>query len=210
MQFHEVRFPTALSFGSTGGPERRTDIVTLASGFEERNAPWAHSRRRYDAGLGLRGLDDLHAVLAFFEARMGRLYGFRWRDPVDWKSCAPSLAPTPFDCVIGEGDGERTSFQLSKTYRSGPAAYARPIAKPVAETVRVSVDGVALPTEAVEVDATTGLVALETPPAAGATVSAGFAFDTPVRFDTDRIDVDLGAFGAGAIPSIPVVEIRLS
>ena len=78
-QFHEVLFPAALSFGSRGGPERRTEIVTLASGFEERNTPWAHARRRYDAGLGLRGLDDLHRVVAFFEARMGRLYGFRWR-----------------------------------------------------------------------------------------------------------------------------------
>ena len=45
MSFHEVRFPASLSFGSIGGPERRTEIVTLANGFEERNTPWAHSRR---------------------------------------------------------------------------------------------------------------------------------------------------------------------
>lgn len=66
MSFHEVRFPADLSFGALGGPERRTDVVELTSGHEERNTPWAHSRRRYDAGLGLRDLDDIENLLAFF------------------------------------------------------------------------------------------------------------------------------------------------
>ena len=90
--FHEVRFPLDLSLGSRGGPQRRTDIVTLASGREHRNVRLTHSRRLYDAGLGVRTLDALHAVLVFFEGRRGRLYGFRFRDRVDWKSCPPSLA----------------------------------------------------------------------------------------------------------------------
>jgi uncharacterized protein (TIGR02217 family) len=89
MSFHEVLFPADLSFGSSGCPERRTEIVTLASGFEERNTNWAHSRRRFDAGLGLRSLDDLHDLIAFYEARLGQLYGFRWKDWSDCKSCAP-------------------------------------------------------------------------------------------------------------------------
>ena len=90
MAFHDIRFPANLSFGSVGGPERRTEIVTLANGFEERNTPWAHSRRRYDAGLGLRSLDDVETLIAFFEARGGQLHGFRWKDWSDYKSCAPS------------------------------------------------------------------------------------------------------------------------
>jgi len=90
MNFHEERFPAALSFGSVGGPERRTDIVTLSNGFEERNTPWAHSRRRYDAGVGLRAMDDVDDVLSFFEARRGQMFGFRWKDWSDYKSCKPS------------------------------------------------------------------------------------------------------------------------
>lgn len=86
MSFHEVRFPASLSFGSVGGPERRTDIVTLANGFEERNTPWAHSRRRYDAGLGMRSLDDIETLISFFEARQGQIYGFRWKDWSDFKT----------------------------------------------------------------------------------------------------------------------------
>ena len=70
-------------FKSTGGAvltAKRTEIVTLANGFEERNTPWAHSRRRYDAGVGLRSLDDVEALIAFFEARRGQMFGFRWKD----------------------------------------------------------------------------------------------------------------------------------
>ena len=74
MAFHEIRFPANLSFGSTGGPERRTEIVTLANGFEERNTPWAQSRRRYDAGLGLRSLDDVAALIDGL-ARVERIFG---------------------------------------------------------------------------------------------------------------------------------------
>jgi uncharacterized protein (TIGR02217 family) len=93
MSFHDVRFPVNLSLGSVGGPERRTEIVTLTNGFEERNTPWAHSRRRYDAGAGMRSLDDIAVLVAFFEARRGMLHGFRWKDWADYKSCAPSGTP---------------------------------------------------------------------------------------------------------------------
>lgn len=210
MSFHEVRFPAALSLGSSGGPERRTQVVTLASGHEERNSPWAHGRRRYDAGLGLRSLDDIHAVLGFFEARMGRLFGFRWKDWADHKSCPPSATPGPFDCQLGEGDGVARTFALRKVYVSGPASYARPVTKPVAGTVRIAVGGVELAEgEGFAVDAATGAVTLAAPAAAGAGVTAGFEFDVPVRFDTDRIEVNLAAFAAGEIPSIPVIEVRV-
>ena len=108
MGFHEVRFPASLSFGSLGGPERRTDIVTLANGHEERNTPWAHARRRYDAGMGLRSLDDIETLIAFFEARQGQLIGFRWKDWSDYLSCKPSCEISDTDQVIGTGD-EATS-----------------------------------------------------------------------------------------------------
>jgi uncharacterized protein (TIGR02217 family) len=210
MNFHDVLFPAALSMGSTGGPERRTDIVALANGHESRNAPWAHARRRYDAGLGLRSRDDLHAVLSFFEARMGRLYAFRWRDWADDRSCAPSQAPRADDCVLGRGDGATRAFQLSKTYEPGPHAYIRPIDKPVVGSVLVAVDGAPqAPLTDFTVDHATGRVALAVPPAPGAAVTAGFRFDVPARFDADRIEISIAAFDAGAIPSIPVIEVRV-
>jgi uncharacterized protein (TIGR02217 family) len=208
--FHEVRFPLDVSLGSRGGPQRRTDIVTLASGREHRNARLMHSRRRYDAGLGVRTLDALHAVLAFFEERRGRLYGFRFRDRVDWKSCPPSLAPAATDQRLGIGDGTTAEFQLVKTYGAAHAPYARPIAKPVAGTVRVAVDGVELAAgPAFACDTTTGRItfAATAVPPPGADITAGFEFDVPVRFEADDLGIDLSAFAAGAVPKIPLIEI---
>jgi uncharacterized protein (TIGR02217 family) len=206
--FHEVRFPTAIALGASGGPERRTEIVALASGHEERNSRWADSRRRYNAGYGVRSLDDLHAAIAFFEERRGRLYGFRWHDRLDFQSAAPGATPAATDQAIGTGDGESAVFQLVKTYGSAHAPYARAIAKPVAGSVLLAVDGAAL-AEGWTVDTATGLVTFASPPADGAAITAGFAFDVPVRFDTDRLDINLTSFAAGDIPAIPLVEIRL-
>jgi len=210
--FHEILFPLAVAFGATGGPERRTEIVVLGSGHEERNARWADSRRRYDAGSGVRSLDDLHAVASFFEERRGRLTGFRYRDPVDQRSGPPSAAPTPLDQHIGTGDGATAAFQLTKTYGGAHAPWVRRIDKPVAESVRVAVGGVEQTVGAqVIVDGATGVVTFQPGhvPAMGAAVTAGFLFDVPVRFDTDRLEISLTAFSAGALPSIPIVEIRL-
>lgn len=208
--FHELRFPTDIARGSRGGPERLTQIVTLASGREVRNSRWAHSRRRYDAGIGIRTLDALAAVVTFFEERRGRLYGFRWRDRLDWKSCPPSQTPTATDQPLGTGDGVTATFQLCKHYGTGGAAYRRPIAKPLPGEVLVAVDGVAITDpEHFTCDATTGLVTFAAGhvPGPGAAVTAGFLFDVPVRFDIDAIEVDLSAFDAGEIPKIPIVEI---
>lgn len=210
MGFHEDRFPANLSFGSSGGPERRTEIVALNSGFEERNSPWAHSRRRYDAGVSMRSLDDMEAVIAFYEARRGPLFGFRWKDWTDYKSCLPSLEPNFLDQEIGLGDDAGQVFQLCKIYRSGDESYCRDIHKPVENTVLVGLGG----DEQAEgmhydVDMTTGEVRFHVPPGEGAVITAGFEFDVPVRFDTDRLEMSHASFVAGEIPSVPVVELRV-
>jgi uncharacterized protein (TIGR02217 family) len=208
--FHEVRFPAGVALGASGGPVRRTEIVALGSGHEQRNARWAHSRRRYDAGFGIRSLDELYEVVAFFEARAGRLFAFRFRDPLDNKSCAPGAMVSPLDQRIGTGDGTTSAFQLVKAVPGNPLAMPRVVAKPVSGTVRVAVDGVERTSGvAFDADATTGTVTFAAGhvPASGAAVTAGFEFDLPVRFDTDEIRVSLVAFEAGEIPSIPIVEV---
>ncbi|RVU21778.1 TIGR02217 family protein [Methylobacterium oryzihabitans] len=206
--FHEVRFPLRLSYGSRGGPERRTEIVTLGSGDEERNSLWRHSRRSYNVGPALRSAADVAALIAFFEERRGPLHGFRWCDTFDHASAAPGAEIGPGDQPIGTGDGVAVAFPLAKTYGAAFAPYRRPIVKPVAGTVRVAVAGVELAASAFAVDAATGLVTLRAAPRAGAVVTAGFRFDVPVRFATDRIEVDHQAVQAGMVADIPVVELR--
>jgi uncharacterized protein (TIGR02217 family) len=207
MAFHEVRFPEDISRGARGGPERRTQIVELASGDEERNASWANSRRRYDVAYGIRRADDLAAVVAFFEARNGRLHGFRFKDWGDHKSCLPSQSPGPTDQAIGTGDGATTAFQLVKRYASGSQTWVRTITKPVTSTVRIALDG-AEQLGGWSVDTTTGVVTFDSAPAEGVAITAGFAFDVPVRFNTDALDVTLDLERLGSITSIPLLEIR--
>ena len=207
MAFHEVRFPDNISRGARGGPERRTQIVELASGDEERNASWANSRRRYDVAYGIRRADDLAAIVAFFEARNGRLHGFRFKDWGDHKSCLPSGTPSSTDQVIGTGDGATTAFQLVKHYASGSQVWARTITKPFAGTVVIALDG-AERLGGWSIDTTTGVVTFDSAPAEGVAVTAGFAFDVPVRFDTDSLDVTLDLERLGSITSIPLLEIR--
>lgn len=208
--FHEVRFPTDIALGAVGGPMRRTEVVTLGSGREQRNARWSASRRKYNAGYGVKTLDDLSEVLSFFEERRGKLYGFRYRDPLDHKSARPKNNITNTDQLIGIGDALRVSFQLAKTYGINEGAWKREIKKPVSSSVLVSVDG---EEQTIETDYScnfkTGEIEFNEPPAIGQIVKAGFEFDVPVRFDADEVLVNLTTFLAGDIASIPLVEINL-
>ena len=207
MAFHEIRFPDNISRGARGGPERRTQVVELASGDEERNASWVNSRRRYDVAYGIRRSDDLAAVVAFFEARNARLFGFRYKDWADYKSNLPSQAITPTDQQIGTGTGSLKTFQLAKRYTSGAQTWVRTIAKPVTVTVRVAL-GTVEQISGWTLDTTTGVVTFTSAPSNGVIVRAGFEFDVPVRFDTDLLDVTLDIERLGSITSIPLLEIR--
>lgn len=206
--FHDVLFPLAVSFGATGGPERRNEIVRTLSGREVRNARFERSRRRYDAGTGLRSIDDVHEVMAFFEARRGSLHGFRFRDPFDMKSTVPTMAVGAADQMLGLGDGTTRTFQLVKRYGEGADAYVRAVTRPVAGTVRLSVGGIEK-AQGVDfsVDVATGTVTFAVAPAPAASVAGGYEFHVPVRFDTDRIEASLAGFRAGQIPAIPLIEV---
>ncbi|MDX5595582.1 DUF2460 domain-containing protein [Pseudovibrio sp. SPO723] len=216
MTFLEKSFPPGISFGASGGPERRTRVLTFGNGGEVRASNWAGSRRRYDAGTGIRSLGDLFLVLELFEEARGRLHGFRFKDPFDHSTAMSTGSPSALDVVLGQGDGATATFQLAKTYGNGAAAYSRKITKPVAQTLAVAVDGVPLVVgdglgSAVSLDATTGLITFsaEAIPQGGSTITAGFVFDTPVRFDSDQLEASLTHFQAGQVPSIPLVELLL-
>lgn len=205
--FHEIRFPETISLGSSGGVQRVTDIVTLRSGHEQRNTIWSKSRRTYDAGLGVRNLDDLYRVIVFFEARRGQLHGFRWKDWSDYKSGSPTSSVTPTDVLIGVGDGVETQFQLRKIYSDDFGSYTRDINKPVEGTVRVSLSSAE--TTEFTVNTQTGLITMNSAPLAGVQVRAGFEFDVPVRFNQDSLIVNVEQFNVGSIPNIDIVELRV-
>jgi len=207
MAFHEIRFPDRISYGARGGPRRLTQIVTLKSGFEERNQSWQHSRRQYNASMGIRRLAHLEEVIEFWEARRGQLHGFRWKDWTDFKSCRTKQVISATDQLIDNGNGTKTEYQLVKRYINGGEEYIRPIRKPVTGTVVVSINDVE--TTAYTIDHTTGIITFTSAPANGAVIKAGYEFDVPVRFDNQQIDISYDGFEAGSLPDIDVVEIRV-
>jgi len=192
-----------------GGTHVTMNISTLVNGFEERNTPWAHSRRRYDAGLGLRSLDDVAELVAFFEARQGQMYGFRWKDWSDYKSCLPGAAPAAFDQVIAQGDETTTVFALRKAYPSGAHCYYRPIAKPVSGTVRVAVGGDEMQ-ESIhfDIDAAAGTIIFADAPPIGAEITAGFEFDKALS-STTGLSVD-NTEAAGILTAESITEIDIA
>ena len=202
MAFHEVVFPMQLALGATGGPTWRTDVVTLASGQEVRNAPWSRGRRQWTVGSAITTLAELHDLITFFEARSGRLHGFRFRDPVDHLSCPPGEEVSFDNQSLGVGDGTTRVFQLQKS-QSGAA---RIITKPIAGSVQIGINGTRLDA-GWSVDATTGRVTFEVPPSVTDTISAGFAFDCAVRFGEDQIQTVIEAFGAGRIATLTLIEL---
>ena len=200
--FHDIRLPLRLALGAQGGPERKTDIVTLASGREVRNTVWAQSRRRWDLAGATSNFADLQSLAAFFEARQGRLFGFRFRDPLDYSSAPAGGSISALDQHIAIGDGEMRSFMLQKAY----GAQLRRITKPVGDTVRVALDDVE--TEiGWSVDTMTGCLEFETAPPAGVVVRAGFEFDCAVRFENDQFLATIEAFNAGRVVALGLIEL---
>lgn len=207
--FHEVSFPLRLALGAVGGPMRRTDIVNLSNGRENRNQRWKNARRRFEVGSAIKTLDDLYTVLEFFEARRGQLYGFRFRDPMDFTSGRPQTRVSAMDVTLGMGTGSKAAFQLIKSYGDEDSSFVRVISKPKAQSFVLAVDGQLMSESAFQLNVSNGLVTFAEAhiPLQGALVTAGFEFDVPVRFDIDQIEINLTHFQAGEVPHVGLVEI---
>lgn len=206
--FHEVLFPTDISYNSGGGPKWKTTVFTADSGYEQRNVDWSASRAEYDVSHGLKSQAQMDALTAFFYARRGRAYGFRFKDFNDFQIKQQ---------VIGLGDGTKTAFQIIKSYVSSSVdsgesySYDRIISKPAYNTVSGVTVGIAVKVAGVdyEVDYTTGIITFVVPPPIGAAVKIGAAeFHVPVRFDIDHLDAIHEYWNTQTWSSIPLVEVR--
>ncbi len=207
--FDDVLYPLALGRDASCSPEFSTSIAVTASGHERRGSLWSDARLHFDVGPGVRSEAELGTLLAFFRARRGAARGFRFSDPFDFSSNGMTGTPTMIDQLIGVGDGLTGTFQLVKRYGpgvdGGSEPQIRPITRPRAETLTVSINGT---TATGWVLQTGGMVHFTTAPPVGAAIRAGFLFDVPARFAEDRLNVSGAAFLAGEAPSVPLIEIR--
>ncbi|MZR30896.1 DUF2460 domain-containing protein [Sneathiella litorea] len=202
MSFHDVRFPTRISYGAVGGPRFSTTVQILNSGFEQRNINWAQARREYSFDISPSRGEDWTTVLNFFHARRGRAYGFRLKDFSDFELAEQS---------IGTGDNSTTEFQIFKRYIDDDELappYDRELKKIVADTVEVSVDGTPL-ASGWSVDETTGILTFDVAPVTDADIAVACEFDVPVRFDTDLMQAAIPGPDIHHWQSVKLVEIRI-
>src|SRR3546814_12749328 len=97
--------------------------------------------------------------------------------------------PNALDQPLGVGDGVTSAFQLCKYYGSGSEAQQRLITRPVAGSILVGVDGVAVSGWS---HLGKGVIDFDGAPAEGAVLTCGFSFDVPVCFAGDRTGRGLG------------------
>jgi uncharacterized protein (TIGR02217 family) len=202
--FHDVRFPTVIGLGATGGPVWNTAVQTLAGGGEVRVQRWAQAKLRWNVASGLRRREDFATLIAFFRARRGKLAGFRFKDFSDFE------LPRQ---IIGVTDGTTAAGQIIKTYAPGAHAQARRITRPVAGTVRCWVDNVERTIGSggtqFQVNLATGIITLGATLAAttGHAIEVACEFDVPVRFDSDELALTLEQFDRGVWEDIMIVEL---
>ena len=193
LPFRDISFPPYVARGATGGPSFSTNVVTLASGAEERNILWANARGKWNISTGIRTREQMLDVIAFFHVVKGRAYSFRFKDWNDYSATGQTMVEiTP------------TVWQLVKRYSIGGFEHIRTITKPVVGSVAVLVGGI--PTVPSGIDYLTGQVTFASAP--GSAPTASFEFDVPVRFDTDHLPVQANAFDQQVVSQIDLVETR--
>ena len=203
MAFHEIVLPTRISLGAVGGPGFRTSIVSGAGGFEQRNQRWTYALGQWDVSYALQSEAHIAELIDFFHARRGALYGFRFKDFVDYQATRESCSPAT-------GDAVETEFQLAKQYTDAGDSYTRLISKPTRGTqILVYVNDVRQ-MSGWSLDDTTGLITFGSAPADGATVKATYSFEVPVRFDTDRMPRMADLRDRTTWRNIPVTELRVA
>lgn len=202
-------FPTDISDGSEGGPSYLTGVGQMESGYERRRIRRLYPVHDWDVSYGVRDSDQLERLLRFFHAMRGKGHGFRYRDPIDHKSCSYRETPAVDDQVLHTASGGETAVQLIKTYTEYGQSSVRPIRKPVPGTVMIAKNGVTLtPTTQYTVDTTTGVVSFSTALAEGDMITGGFEFHVPCRFGIDTLRIRLQSDLIGDT-SVPVQEYRV-
>ena len=198
MSFHNARFPSSISFKAEGGPVFKTEISTVKSGQEKRNILWSKSRAEYQINFKEISQNEVSKLISFFMARMGKAYSFRFKDWNDFEAN---------DEIIGDGDGTKTDFQLTKKYGDDENIYTRKITKPVEGSMRVYISGVEQQS-GYSLNYNDGIIIFDNPISLGSEVSASFQFDIHVRFENDMLLAKTDSYSTSSIKNIKLIEIK--
>lgn len=192
MAFIETpRFPEGIAAGSKFGPGYNTSVARNLGGHEANNQNWSMPLYEGDVRYGVRTQAQWEDLLAFFHSVAGRHNGFRFKNFNDFDASGAEGTVTAIDA---------THWQLYKTYTYGAVSKARKITKPVSATIAISGGG------SYTLDAATGIITKT-----GGASPTGWTgeFDTPVRFNVDRMLPTWKIFEQYDIEAIGIVELRI-
>ncbi len=156
----------------------------------------------------------MRRLSVFFEARAGRRYGFLYRDWLD--DHTGTGLPSPYDEELQPADPARHLFPLWKTYQSSadeaaPAPMRRRIFTPQAATLQVMRGDRLLQSQIdYQLQPRSGIIRLTEALAPDETLTAGFYFYVPVRFDVDRLNVDMVGSDLAQVTALPLIELPAS
>ena len=217
MSFDEVRFPTKIAYGASGGATFSTQIIPLLSGHEKRNGRWNVARGKWNVSLQQMPENEVAEAIEFFRNRMGMLRGFRFRDWTDFRLR---------DEVIGVGDDVEVAFQVKKTYGAGEVyERVRDITKLVSDLDMLSIAALqgyepipwevyvddVLKIESVDysMNINTGIITFTDQPADTHLIKVNGEFDVPVRFDNDQMEASVEFYDAVSWNDIKLIELRV-
>ena len=196
--FDDVRFPSDISYGATGGPQYITNVNTTVNRKEYRSISSIFSRMRYSISYMLKTAEEMEKLIAFFRARRGKAVGFRFKDWSDYRAERE---------LIGVGNSVDKIFQLRKVYKSGKTEYKRIISKPALGSVIMYFNNEQVSGN-FSVDYQSGKIKFDSTVPVGVKVFSSFEFDVPVRFDIDYLPISIDSTNTYSSKNINLIEIK--
>lgn len=199
--FIEIQFPVDISYGSSGGPEYFTEILSTTNGCEIRSSKLHNHKMKFNISTGIKNKEQIEGMMRFFRCCRGRNIGFRYKD---WSDFTGKNEPVK---IINSH-----TLQLMKIYKLDVnTTYERVINKPVKNSIKIQINDNIIPDTQLEVDYTTGIIVLPNHKIdeENTRVLASFEFDVPVRFNTDYLPVTIENYNFYSLPPIELIEVKI-
>ncbi|WP_375327109.1 TIGR02217 family protein [Candidatus Tisiphia endosymbiont of Nemotelus uliginosus] len=198
MNFHDIRMPQFIESFAIGRSGFATSCVSTLSGREVRNLDREYSKQKYLIKNCRLSSLEFEQFSAFFRARRGSNFSFRFRDHLDYQATTQ---------IIATGDGKLQQCQLTKTYEDPIMPYSRVITKPVLD----SCEFLTYPKESISIDLKVNynseVVNLEAPLEIGHILIANYLFEVEVRFGSDSFEYHYASDGSIELAELELLEV---
>jgi uncharacterized protein (TIGR02217 family) len=195
-----------LTWSVTKSPTFQTRIQRAVSGRELRALDYPYPLWQFTLAFDFlrdnpaAGYDELRSLMGFYLLCQGAFGTFLFQDPSDDRVSGQE---------IGTGDALTTVFQLQRTMgKTLPGGgFPEPIVAPnVVQTIYLN--GIAQDPAGYSVDPSTGLVAFNTAPGSGLTISADYSYYFRCRFVEDSYAFENFMYQLWQLKKLTFISVR--